>query len=161
MLLSLSLFFNLFINNLYISQFNYLKGLIIISFIILISFIIDYNNNISDIILLDGSLKINKMILFQEIFILFIFIFILISYIGFHIKKEYYLILIMNLISIIFLLESYDFLIFFLNWELYNLSLYILIISNEQSSQKSLSVSLKYFLLSAFSTIFFLLAIVL
>ena len=56
------------------------------------------------------------------------------------------------------LLESYEFLTFFISWELYNLSLYILIISHDRQSEKSLSISLKYFLLSAFSSAFFLLA---
>lgn len=109
---------------------------------------------------MDGSIRITKMILFQEIFVLSIALLILISYIGFNQKGEFYLISIMNLVGIIFLLESYDFLTFFISWELFNLSLYIFIISNDRSSEKSLSVSLKYFLLSAFSTAFFLLGLI-
>jgi hypothetical protein len=52
---------------------------------------------------MDGSIRISKMILFQEILVLSIALLILISYIGFNQKGEYYLISTMNLIGIIFL----------------------------------------------------------
>jgi NADH:ubiquinone oxidoreductase subunit 2 (subunit N) len=58
--------------------------------------------------------------------------------------------------SATFILESYNFIIFFISWELFNLSLYIMIIGNGVKEQESLAASLKYFLLSAFSTAFLL-----
>lgn len=61
----------------------------------------------------------------------------------------------------ILLINSYDFLIFFLSWELFNLSLYLFITSEGSSSEKSISVGIKYFLLSAFSTAFLGLGLVL
>ena len=163
MLLSLGLFINLFISALFLPKYNtsiYLRQSIGLIILTLSNLLIDYQYCIDTLLQIDGSIRINSMILLEEIQILIIALFILISYIGFNQKGEYYLILLMNQVGMILLLESYEFLTFFISWELYNLSLYILIISNDQSSEKSLSVSLKYFLLSAFSTAFFLLAFI-
>jgi NADH-quinone oxidoreductase subunit N len=70
------------------------------------------------------------------------------------------MILFINLISIKLILESYELFIFFLNWELFNISLYIFIVSDFESF-KSLSVGFKYYLLSALNTSFLLLGILL
>ena len=61
----------------------------------------------------------------------------------------------------ILLINSYDFFIFFLSWELFNLSLYLLITSEGSHNEKSISVGIKYFLLSALSTAFLGLGLVL
>jgi len=56
------------------------------------------------------------------------------------------------------LLESYDLLYFFFTWTLYNFTLYILIINNENDLyfEKSMIVTIKYFLLSSISNLLFL-----
>jgi NADH:ubiquinone oxidoreductase subunit 2 (subunit N) len=58
------------------------------------------------------------------------------------------------------LINSYDFLIFFLSWELFNLSLYLLITSQGSYNEKSISIGIKYFLLSALSTAFLGIALI-
>jgi len=57
------------------------------------------------------------------------------------------------------ILESNNFIIFFISWELFNLSLYAIIIGNNVNTQEALSASMKYFILSAFSTTFLLLGL--
>lgn len=109
--------------------------------------------------LFNDCLRINQAILAQESLLLLIALILLITYRDFKFKPEFYLILFTNLISATYLLESYNFIIFFISWELFNLSLYILIVANGVQKQEALSASLKYFLLSAFSTAFLLLGI--
>jgi len=111
------------------------------------------------ITLFNDCLRINQAILAQESLLLFIALILLITYRDFKFKPEFYLILFTNIISATYLLESYNFIIFFISWELFNLSLYILIVANGVQKQEALSASLKYFLLSAFSTTFLLLGI--
>lgn len=163
MLLSIGLFLNIFIltqiyNNL--SYKYYLKTTIIILFIELINiqYLIFYIKEF-DILLIDGMIKINKLIIYEEILIFIIAIIILLFY-KFNIKlnSSKIMIQLLNLISIQFLLQSYDLFIFFLNQELFNLSIYIYITS-DNFSEKSLAVGLKYYLLSALNTSFFLLGL--
>lgn len=155
------------IKNSSISQYGiniYIYRLTIISLIQILCFnfydllIIDPN----DIFFLNDSIRINQTILIQEEFIIFIILILQLNYIpngSRYFKVEFYLILLMNQISMNFLLESYNWIIFFIAWELFNLSLYIIIINNGINKQETLSASLKYFLLSAFSTIFLLLGL--
>lgn len=113
------------------------------------------------ITLYNDTLRINQAVLVQESFILFLALILLIIYQDFKFKPEFFLIFFTNLISICFLLESYNFIIFFISWELFNLSLYTLIIGNGVKKQEALAASMKYFLLSAFSTAFLLLGLAL
>lgn len=116
----------------------------------------------TDILFLNDNIRINQTILIQEELIIFITLILQLNYIpngSRYFKAEFYLILLMNQLSINFLLESYNWIIFFIAWELFNLSLYIIIINNGINKQETLSASLKYFLLSAFSTIFLLLGL--
>lgn len=167
MQLSIGLFLNLFIltqiyNNL--SYKYYLKTTILILFIELIniSHVVTYIKEF-EILLIDGMIKINKLIIYEEIIIFIIAIVILLFY-KFNIKwapgqnTSKIMIQLLNIISIKFLLESYELFIFFLNWELFNLSLYIYITS-DNCSEKSLAVGFKYFLLSALNTSFLLLGL--
>jgi proton-translocating NADH-quinone oxidoreductase chain N len=151
MLLSLSLFLNLFT----LTLFGPVKTGIRISklclLLILLDLIIDNNYILGEIILLDGNILINKMILFEEIIIIIFTFFILTIINNFSIKIELILILITNILGMFFLLSSYDFFIFLISWELYNFSFYI-IISYSHSNHNALSAALKYFLLSALST---------
>ena len=111
------------------------------------------------ITLLNDCLRINQAVLAQESLLILIALILLVAYRDLKFKPEFYLILFTNLISASFLLESYNFIIFFISWELFNLSLYIMIIGNGVKKQEALSASLKYFLLSAFSTAFLLLGL--
>lgn len=111
------------------------------------------------ITLLNDCLRINQAVLAQESLLILIALILLVAYRDIKFKPEFYLILFTNLISASFLLESYNFIIFFISWELFNLSLYIIIIGNGVKKQEALSASLKYFLLSAFSTAFLLLGL--
>ncbi len=165
MQLSIGLFFNQFILMLIYNQLSYkyyIKTIIIILIIELINlFDIIINIQNLDILLMDGMIRINKLILYEEIIIYLIGIIILIFYQN-NIKLKISKIMVqqLNLISIKLLLESYELFIFFLNWELFNLSLYIFITS-DSDSQKSLAVGFKYFLLSALNTSFLLLGLLL
>lgn len=113
------------------------------------------------ITLFNDCLRINQAVLAQESLLIFIALILLVAYRDLKFKPEFYLILFTNLISASFLLQSYNFIIFFISWELFNLSLYIMIIGNGVKKQEALSASLKYFLLSAFSTAFLLLGLAL
>ena len=99
------------------------------------------------ITLFNDNLRLNQAILAQESFILLVVLILLISYKDFKFKPEFFLILFTNLISITLLLESYNFIIFFISWELFNLSLYTMIIGNGVKKQEALAASMKYFLL--------------
>jgi NADH-quinone oxidoreductase subunit N len=75
-------------------------------------------------------------------------------------SSEVFLILFTNVIAILSLIESYDWLLTLINYELMNITLY-LIVSMKNGSEKALSASIKYFLLSALTTSFLLLFITL
>jgi NADH:ubiquinone oxidoreductase subunit 2 (subunit N) len=64
-----------------------------------------------------------------------------------------------NILGISLLIYSYDWLLLLVSWELFNISLYLLVSINYKLSESSLSSTLKYFLLSALSTSLFLLGI--
>jgi len=74
------------------------------------------------ITLFNDNLRLNQAILAQESFIIFLALILLIVYRDFKFKPEFFLILFTNIISATFLLESYNFIIFFISWELFNLS---------------------------------------
>lgn len=68
------------------------------------------------------------------------------------IQIESYLIFFTTLIGMNFLIHSNDWIVTIVSWELFNLSLYLLVSVSYGSSESTLSAALKYFLLSAFST---------
>jgi NADH-quinone oxidoreductase subunit N len=59
----------------------------------------------------------------------------------------------------IVVLQSNHWILFFIAWEIFNMSLYAIIIGNNIDRQKALSASMKYFTLSALSTAFLLLGL--
>lgn len=63
------------------------------------------------------------------------------------------------MVGIISLIYSHDWVLTILSWELFNLSLYLLVSINYVQSVSALSASLKYFLLSALSTGLFILGV--
>lgn len=105
-------------------------------------------------------LRINKTILGLQFFILFLSLFLIIIYRDYKFKPEFYLILATNILSMILVLHSNHWILFFVAWEIFNMSLYALIIGNNIDRQKALSASMKYFTLSALSTAFLLLGLV-
>lgn len=66
-----------------------------------------------------------------------------------------------NLIGFIYMITSNDWLITILSWELYNISIYLLIGTYGNKIESSLSATIKYFLLSAITTGFLLLSLAL
>lgn len=62
--------------------------------------------------------------------------------------QEIYLLFLSSLVGITFLIQSNDWILALLSWELINLSLY-LIISINSKKDKSIAAAMKYFLLSA------------
>lgn len=102
--------------------------------------------------LLDGVIQ-NNEINNQNTSILLILFIIFLYLNNLKIKKEKLIIIYSNLIGLIFLINSYDFQMIFLNLELINLSLYLLI--------GNYSSGLKYFLLSSLLSTFFLLGVTL
>jgi NADH-ubiquinone oxidoreductase chain 2 len=108
----------------------------------------------------DGLFSINAQILSFELFItIFAGLILSILSLGFNLKSETYLIVLTNILGCLLLLYSYDWVITLLSWELFNLTLYLLVSINYGGSESSLSAALKYFLLSALSTGFFILGI--
>lgn len=63
-----------------------------------------------------------------------------------NIKSELYLIMLGNLIGIVHLVNSHDWIITITSWELLNLSLYLLVTMQISNKGSSLSAGLKYFL---------------
>ena len=141
---------------------TYLHRLTIISLVIALASSINdtliFNGGFA-ITLFNETIRFNQAILAQESLFLLLALILLLAFRDLLFKPEFYLIFITNIISAHYLLESYNFIVFFISWELFNLSLYIMIISNGVNKQESLAASLKYFLLSAFSTAFLLLGL--
>jgi len=75
-------------------------------------------------------------------------------------RPEIYLLILSNVIGLIYLISSNDWLITVVAWELFNLSLYLLVSINSDA-EAALSAAIKYFLLSALTTTFLLLAVAL
>jgi NADH:ubiquinone oxidoreductase subunit 2 (subunit N) len=119
--------------------------LILINYLIFLIYILNISTTIQiDLILFDGLIQIKEILIISEI-ILSILILIILQYCTY----DKLLIIYLNILGIIFLFESNDFIITFLSLELYNITIYLLI-GNSSSG-------LKYFILSCiFSTIFFL-----
>jgi len=137
--------------------------------ITLIFLIISTSLNLYDIFLFsdnfsiqifNNSIYINSLILTQEFILSLIAIFVLITFKNYLFKPETLVLLIVNLISCHFILESSNFILLFISWELFNLSLYI-IIYNKGDGLKTLASSTKYFLLSALATNLLLLSLAL
>lgn len=165
-MLGLFLFLNIFLHVIYFSYTKY-ENSIYIYRLTIISILFAIVDNIHNIYLLtpdysltlfDNLLRINSTVLTQQTFILLIALILLLAFKNYKFKSEFFLILFANLISATYILESYNFIILFIAWELFNLSLYTMIIGIGVNKQQALSASIKYFLLSALSTTFFLLA---
>lgn len=113
-----------------------------------------------DLVFMDGLCKINPTILISEIYILVLILAILHLQAIYSRRPEQYLLLQSNLIGVIYMISSNDWLITITAWELFNLSLYQLTSVNCES-EAALSAAIKYFLLSALTTTFLLLSIAL
>jgi NADH:ubiquinone oxidoreductase subunit 2 (subunit N) len=98
-----------------------------------------------DIVFFDGLLKVNTLILVSKIYLMLIIILILQLKAIYSRRSELYLIIMTNIIGLIYLLQSNDLLITIIAWELFNLSLYLLV-SFHNESEASLSAAIKYFM---------------
>lgn len=144
------------------------QQLLILYIIIDMQLIINMENISSvmnfDISQMDGTYKITKTKIAIEIYIQIMAQIIINIQKGYHYDQknstynEIYLILQTNVLGISSLIASNDWLITIISWELFNLSLYLLVSLNSYS-ESALSSSLKYFLLSALSTAFLLLGV--
>ena len=77
-----------------------------------------------DIVFIDGLCHLNPTILTSEIFLLVMMALIIHLQAIYSRRPEFYLIILSNLIGIIYLITSNDWLITITAWELFNLSLY-------------------------------------
>ena len=75
-------------------------------------------------------------------------------------RPELYLLILSNVLGLIYMISSNDWLITVIAWELFNLSLYLLVSINSDA-EAALSAAIKYFLLSALTTTFLLLGVAL
>nr|QCQ69095.1 NADH dehydrogenase subunit 2 [Powellomyces hirtus] len=113
-----------------------------------------------DVVFMDGLCKINPSILTSEIYILVLILAILHLQAIYSRRPELYLLILSNLLGLIYMISSNDWLITVTAWELFNLSLYLLTSINCES-EAALSAAIKYFLLSALTTTFLLLSVAL
>ncbi len=158
MILSLGVILNIFPILILINRSHSSLILKRISFFLLFLsslFILDSFPLYTNLILFDGTGLLTDYKLIFILIILFLTSIILIATNKTD-NNEYYLILLTNLVGIILLIISHDLVLTILSWELFNLSLYLLV---GTSKSGSLSTSLKYFLLSALSTGLFFLGI--
>lgn len=113
-----------------------------------------------DIVFMDGLCHINPLILVGEVYLMGLIIAIIHLQSLYSKRPELYLLVLSNVIGQIYLISSNDFTITICAWELFNLSLYQLASINCES-ERSQSAAIKYFLLSALTTTFLLLAVAL
>nr|NP_150314.1 NADH dehydrogenase subunit 2 [Spizellomyces punctatus]AAK84243.1 NADH dehydrogenase subunit 2 [Spizellomyces punctatus] len=113
-----------------------------------------------DVVFLDGLCKINASILTSEIYLLVLILAIVHLQAIYSRRPEFYLIILSNIIGLVYMISSNDWVITVTAWELFNLSLYLLVSINS-SSEAALSAAIKYFLLSALTTTFLLLSVAL
>nr|YP_009659013.1 NADH dehydrogenase subunit 2 [Synchytrium microbalum]QCQ69011.1 NADH dehydrogenase subunit 2 [Synchytrium microbalum] len=126
----------------------------------LINIAININYIQNEILFLDGVHRLNTNILFYEMLLISLTLLLFQVYTYYLKSSETFMIIFTNVIAIINLIESYDWLLTIINYELINITLY-LIVSMKNGSEKALSASIKYFLLSALTTTFLLLFITL
>ncbi|ORY21210.1 hypothetical protein BCR33DRAFT_671429 [Rhizoclosmatium globosum] len=121
-------------------------------------------------VFMDGTIKLSAQITYLLIFIQTIAIIILQFGVEggtgaqlSRISGEVFLVMLVNLVALIYVLVGIDWLVTVVAWELFNLSLYLLVSMQRPAGSKeiSLSASVKYFLLSAYTTSFLLLSIAL
>jgi len=104
-----------------------------------------------EILLFDGLILITPFKLSLILFLLFIIILWIIPLTGNEgDKAESYILILANIIGIISFILSNDLILTLLGWELFNLSLYLLLSLNQSHSH--LSSLFKYFIISALST---------
>lgn len=108
---------------------------------------------------MDGLLSVAKQKLFSYLFLNYIIIMAVFQTTSIT-KDSLYLILMTNVLGIFYFLQSHDWIISIIAWEQQNISLYLLVCT-QCNSFATLSASIKYFLLSALATSFFLLGVTL
>nr|YP_009659062.1 NADH dehydrogenase subunit 2 [Chytriomyces confervae]QCQ69060.1 NADH dehydrogenase subunit 2 [Chytriomyces confervae] len=121
-------------------------------------------------VFLDGTIKCSSTSTYLIIFIMSLALIIMqlgaegaTGTLTSRISGEVFLVMLTNLVAITYVLVAIDWLVTVVAWELFNLSLYLLVSMHRtaHSQEISLSSSVKYFLLSAYTTTFLLLSIAL
>lgn len=132
----------------------------ILVFIFLNSFF--FYTTILNISVYNGFFIINYFVLLSKIFIIIFFCLLLLLYykLNSRLTLDYILVLFFSLFGLLLLISSNDYLIFYLSLEVVSFSLYILI-GLENKNIYSIEASLKYFILNALSSGFFLLGLLL
>ena len=80
-----------------------------------------------DVVFLDGLCKINASILICEIYLLVLVLAIIHLQAIYSRRPELYLLILSNVLGLIYMISSNDWLITVIAWELFNLSLYLLV----------------------------------
>ena len=174
MSLCLGLFLNIYPSFLIAPSYILINGILrrvtifiyILTFFHLLHFIMNLNLlSIVSIVFFDGQILLEIVDLIAFLFLYLLIFFLLIfdtdSLKSTNINKvvpETFFIQFTCIIGFIYLISATDWTMTLISWELFNLSLYLLV--TLYSTSHSLPASLKYFLLSALSTSFFFLAIV-
>lgn len=109
------------------------------------------------VLFMDGLLSIGIPVLLSSCFLIFLTLLVVLLTTSLA-KASFYLILMTNILGFLYLWQSHDWIVTVIAWELFNLSLYLLV-SIHCHSYAALSASIKYFLLSALSTSFLLLGV--
>lgn len=131
---------------------------LIAQFLFLIESLKDWRETI---VFVDGITKLSKELIISELIVYTIAIIGIIVISKFIKNQEAHLLQLTNLIGLIYMINSNDWLITITAWELFNISLYLLIASTGNNSESALSATIKYFLLSALTSGFFLLSVTL
>lgn len=109
---------------------------------------------------LDGYLRLNTTLIQSELLIIGLILFILNTFKNTIYASEIYLIIYSNYIGIIYLLISYNYIITIIGWELYNITIYLLLLMNPRTTEILLSTSLRYIFISIFATSLFFLYLI-
>ena len=109
-----------------------------------------------NIYLFNGSYKIDELTIFMKIITIVSGIFVLISSYNYtKLEKisdiEYSILILSSILGMLFMIGSYDLIVFYIGLELQSLSLYVLAAFNRNKIQSS-EAGLKYFVLSALSS---------
>jgi NADH-quinone oxidoreductase subunit N len=143
--------------------------ILIVSLLFEISTLIYLPHN-SICVFMDGTIKLSSentyLLIFIQVVALIILQFGVEGGTGALISRisgEVFLVMLVNLVALVYVLIGIDLLVTVVAWELFNLSLYLLVSMQRSAGSKeiSLSASVKYFLLSAYTTSFLLLSIAL
>lgn len=137
--------------------FEFLFLLLLISYFCLFEYLYLTNNTL---FLFYGSFFLDALCTYCKFLVTFLAYFVILSFKVLHknIKPEFFIIFGFSFLSLLFLISSYNFLFFLVSLESFSFSVYLLLCLFF-TNKLSVEASFKYFILSAFSSAFLLLAI--